>query len=34
MPGIENFSQEPMTGMAMEPKGQPTTTTLLNQSDF
>lgn len=34
MPGTENPSQDPMTSVAMEPKGQPTITTLLNQSDF
>lgn len=34
MSGTESPSQESMTGVAMESKGQPTTTALLNQSDF
>lgn len=34
MPGTKNPSQEPMTSVAVKPKGQLTTTTLLNQSDF
>ena len=34
MPGTESPSQEPLTGVTVGSKGQPTTTTLLNQSDF